>query len=93
MTTPSKTPISDELEVHGSRYYKHSRWHKKVFKQMRSMERALDVAVEALNGAITTIHSWHGDVAWDIYAAHSPEMKRITDALARIEAAGLKEGK
>lgn len=31
----------------------------------------------ALKEAIDTIHTWHGDIAWDIYYEHSPEMKRI----------------
>lgn len=35
----------------------------------------------ALREAIDVIHTWHGDVAWDIYANHSPEMKRLNAAL------------
>ncbi len=46
--------------------------------------------VQALNAAIETIKIWHGfdepkdmrEAAWQIYLKHSPEMKRITAALA-----------
>jgi len=35
----------------------------------------------ALMTAKDTIKALHGDVAWDIYDQHSPEMKRINWAL------------
>jgi hypothetical protein len=40
------------------------------------------LTVEACETAIATIHEWHGDVAWDIYAEHSPEMKKLHATLA-----------
>lgn len=41
--------------------------------------------VDALKGAIDTIHCWHGDVAWDIYTKYAPEMTRIHAAIAKAE--------
>jgi len=40
--------------------------------------------VEALFCAKTTIHAFHGEIAWDIYNKHSPEMKRINDAIDKL---------
>lgn len=37
---------------------------------------------EALREAVETIYALHGDVGWAIYRDNSPEMKRITAALA-----------
>lgn len=39
----------------------------------------------ALKEAVGVIKIWHGAAGWDIYRAHSPEMERITAALARVE--------
>ena len=41
--------------------------------------------VEALKIARDTIEALHGEVAWDIYDKHSPEMNAINKALARVE--------
>lgn len=43
---------------------------------------AHDALVAALTEAIQLIRIWHGEEAWDIYAKHSPEMKRLNAALA-----------
>lgn len=40
-TTTPLTPIADKLEKHGARYYNNPRWHKKVFEQMRQLERII----------------------------------------------------
>ena len=45
---------------------------------------AANQAVEALLCAKVTIHAFHGEVAWDIYEKHSPEMKRINGAINRL---------
>lgn len=37
----------------------------------------------ALKAAVEVIHAWHGDVSWDIYINHSPEMKPIREALVK----------
>lgn len=41
---------------------------------------------EALIKAKETIKAFHGEVAWDIYNEHSPEMKAINQAIAKAEA-------
>ena len=49
------------------------------------MREAADL-IEGLRAALTeakrTIRALHGSAAWDIYEAHSPEMKKINAALA-----------
>lgn len=40
---------------------------------------------EALKEAKEIIRIMHGDLAWGIYDQHSPEMKRINNALAKAE--------
>ncbi len=45
-----------------------------------------DDLVEALKIARDTIEALHGEVAWDIYDKHSPEMNAINKALAKAEA-------
>ena len=40
---------------------------------------------EALMEAKEIIRIMHGDLAWGIYDQHSPEMKRINNALAKAE--------
>ena len=45
---------------------------------------AANQAVEALFCARKTIHAFHGEVAWDIYDKHSPEMKQINGAIDRL---------
>jgi hypothetical protein len=40
---------------------------------------------DALAEAKRTIQALHGPTAWDIYEAHSPEMKKINAALAKGE--------
>ncbi len=37
----------------------------------------------ALLKAKETIHALHGEIAWEIYALHSPEMKQINAALKK----------
>lgn len=39
--------------------------------------------LDALAQSVSIIRAWHGDVAFDIYYGHSPEMKLIRDALAK----------
>lgn len=41
--------------------------------------------VAALRVAKETIHTWHGDLAWDIYDRNSPEMMTINKALALVQ--------
>ncbi len=45
---------------------------------------ASNQAMEALFKAKDTIHAFHGEVAWDIYDKHSPEMKQINSAINRL---------
>ena len=45
------------------------------------LRRELRVSRAALIKAKETIHDLHGDVAWEIYDKHSPEMKQINAAL------------
>lgn len=52
----------------------------------RLIAAAPDLLTE-LREAVEVIHSWHGPEAWEIYAEHSPEMKRINAAIARATAA------
>ena len=40
---------------------------------------------DALLEAKALIKIWHGDVAWDVYDVHSPEMLRINRALYLAE--------
>lgn len=37
--------------------------------------------LEALEKAVEVIKQWHGEVAFDIYFNHSPEMKPVKDIL------------
>lgn len=46
---------------------------------------AVEELLEALKDAKKTIRAWHGEVAWDIYDSHSPEMKRLNAAIAKAE--------
>ena len=46
--------------------------------ELRQREKVL---VEALEEAIRLIEFFHGPEAWELYAEHSPEMKRLTAAL------------
>lgn len=59
-----------------------------IIKAQSRAAQPLDLA-EALKKARETIHALHGDVAWEIYEKHSPEMKQIDAALAAHNA-GLK---
>ena len=43
--------------------------------------------VATLREAKRTIKALHGPVAWDIYDANSPEMKKINTALAKADQA------
>ena len=47
--------------------------------------RAKDATIITLRSALMrakdTIKALHGDIAWDIYDQHSPEMKQINHAL------------
>lgn len=55
-------------------------------ERYRELERAdVDAAelVKALRAAVDVAKAWHGDVAWDIYYAHAPEMKLVREALAK----------
>lgn len=44
-----------------------------------------EALIDALREAKDLIKIWHGDVAWDVYDALSPEMIRINRALALAE--------
>jgi hypothetical protein len=43
-----------------------------------------DFVLAALIKARETIRALHGDVAWEIYEKHSPEMKQIDAALTSM---------
>lgn len=45
-----------------------------------------DDLLGALNLALETIHAFHGDPGWEIYKAKSPEMQKLTAAIATAEA-------
>ncbi len=59
-------------------------------EEIESLKARNAELVKALNEAIETIKIWHGfdepkdmrEGSWQIYLKHSPEMKRITAALA-----------
>lgn len=53
---------------------------------------AANQAVEALLVAKKTIHAFHGDIAWNIYDQHSPEMKKINSAIDRLGKAIVSNG-
>ena len=44
-----------------------------------------DELLAALNLALETIHAFHGDPGWEIYKAHSPELKTIAAAIAKAK--------
>lgn len=48
-----------------------------------STGQPLQELVSALRACVDVAKAWHGDVAWDIYYAHSPEMKLVREALAK----------
>lgn len=66
-----------------------------IHKHFASSPAPLDVKdvmilYDALREAKRTIKSLHGDIAWDIYDQHSPEMKRINKAIKLFESSDLK---
>lgn len=48
---------------------------------MREAATLIERLMDALTEAKRTIMALHGKTAWDIYDAHSPEMKKINAAL------------
>ena len=50
------------------------------FQHTLDQER-ITALTDALSDAKRTIKALHGPVAWDIYEAHSPEMRKINAAL------------
>lgn len=58
-------------------------------KMGQELERRLDENKhelhEALKRAKETIRIWHGEIAWEIYNDHSPEMRQINKVLAKVD--------
>lgn len=70
-------PEADALELHPK--------HEKAAVQRDELLAALEEAIEV-------IKAWHGPECWDIYFEHSPEMKRIRSAIAKVGAGETAEG-
>ena len=54
-------------------------------EELTRVKEERDELVAALKDAQETIKALHGPVAWDIYDANAPEMKRLRAALSRYQ--------
>jgi hypothetical protein len=84
-------PLSRSMEmlteVHAADYALDLKGFRETYYPQLKFEPPIrpDELLAVLNLALETIHAFHGDAGWDIYKTHSPEMQRISAAIAKAE--------